>query len=369
MPLSLSLTPLRPTIARGPSRRGRVVAQLATGLLMGAAVLTPSPLGAQDGPQVTIEKATDGVDADSAPGPSVEPGAGVTWTWTVTASGTTTLYDLVVSDSSGVSPDCDVTGDGQPDGTSIHPGPVDPGGSFRCTATGAADHSADAGPFAATATVRATDFAATGVFEASDPSHHTVTAPFVAAPGISISAMVNGQVADGPTGPLVAEGQPITWTYVVTNTGNVPVEGIEVDGGAGADVDCGDGTAVVAGPVEPGASVRCQAGARAAELAAGPQTRTVSAAASAVDPSTGTALTTLTASDPTVYTPVQYTSQLAFTGPADLVLPIGLGLTALGLVLLLLARNANRHRALRPVPVAVDGGRDTDHTEPPEPTS
>ena len=40
-------------------------------------------------------------------------------------------------------------------------------------------------------------------------------------PAIVIEKATNGEDADTPTGPMVEVGDPVTWTYVVTNTGNV----------------------------------------------------------------------------------------------------------------------------------------------------
>ena len=50
------------------------------------------------GPAVDIEKLTNGIDADTAPGPSVEIGQGVTWTFIVTNYGSVTLVEAVVED-------------------------------------------------------------------------------------------------------------------------------------------------------------------------------------------------------------------------------------------------------------------------------
>ena len=45
---------------------------------------------------------------------------------------------------------------------------------------------------------------------------------------LSLVKFVNGQDADSPTGPHVAAGSTVTFTYVVTDTGNVPVSGVVV---------------------------------------------------------------------------------------------------------------------------------------------
>jgi hypothetical protein len=57
----------------------------------------------------------------------------------------------------------------------------------------------------------------------ADPSHY-----FGAAPAIDIEKHTNGQDADEPTGPMILVGQPVAWTYIVTNTGNVPLTNIQV---------------------------------------------------------------------------------------------------------------------------------------------
>jgi len=48
------------------------------------------------------------------------------------------------------------------------------------------------------------------------------------APAVSISTRANGQDANSPTGPIVAAGSSVSLTYIVTNTGNVPLSGITV---------------------------------------------------------------------------------------------------------------------------------------------
>ena len=47
---------------------------------------------------MTIEKATNGVDADVAPGPSLSVGDAVTWTYVVTNTGDVPLSDVAVTD-------------------------------------------------------------------------------------------------------------------------------------------------------------------------------------------------------------------------------------------------------------------------------
>ena len=48
-------------------------------------------------------------------------------------------------------------------------------------------------------------------------------------PGVKIVKLVNAQDADIPTGPHVAAGSTVTFSYVVTNTGNVPLANVVVN--------------------------------------------------------------------------------------------------------------------------------------------
>jgi hypothetical protein len=47
-------------------------------------------------------------------------------------------------------------------------------------------------------------------------------------PAIDIEKATNGEDADVPTGPVLQVGDAVTWTYVVTNTGNVPLSNVVV---------------------------------------------------------------------------------------------------------------------------------------------
>ena len=54
-----------------------------------------------------------------------------------------------------------------------------------------------------------------------DPSNY-----FGSGPGIDVEKATNGVDADAIPGPSVAVGDTVTWTYVVTNTGNVDLDSI-----------------------------------------------------------------------------------------------------------------------------------------------
>lgn len=371
-------------------------------VVAGASVLAAPRSASAQGAEVTIQKATDGVDADAAPGPQVEAGQPVTWTWTVTASGSTSLFDLVVTDSGGAVPDCDVDGDGIGNGTNIHPGPLEPGQSFTCWAVGGANRTPLDGTYQATGQVTASDFAATATFSDTDPSHHTPVAPApspqpssnteppaadpnppttqappapeqlasTATPGVTIATLVNGQPASGADEPLVAEGASVIWTYVVTNSGDVPLDDVEVRDRAGRAVDCGNGRAQMTGQLAPGASVSCLVTGSAASQSEGLQVTTATVVAIAIDPSTGSPLDEVAASETAAYVPVQVPGQLAFTGPRDRLIPIGLAAIGLGLGLLGSVQLLRRRPTPVPVPVPVaaarpDAGSDDDQGGPP----
>jgi len=57
----------------------------------------------------------------------------------------------------------------------------------------------------------------------SDPSHY-----FGSEPAIDIEKATNGEDADTATGPFIPVGDAVTWTYEVTNTGNVDLTGVVV---------------------------------------------------------------------------------------------------------------------------------------------
>ncbi len=70
-------------------------------------------------------------------------------------------------------------------------------------------------------------------------------------PGIDIEKFTNGEDADTPTGPIIPVGDAVAWTYVVTNTGNVPLSNVTVTDNQGVVVSCPKTT------LAPGESMNC----------------------------------------------------------------------------------------------------------------
>lgn len=211
-------------------------------------------------PRVDIEKHTNTVDADDPTGPFVPVGGDVEWTYIVTNTGSTELFDVTVTDDLIAAEQIDCG-----EGSNVVPGPLAIGETVTCTATGIGT----AGQYANVGTVVARGpLAVDGEGnplppEEQDPpvmdvdrSHY-----YGSEPAVDIEKYTNGEDADEPTGPQILVGGQVTWTYVVTNTGNVPLTDLTVtDDRVGSDrIDCGDGTNVVAGPLAVGASYTCTA--------------------------------------------------------------------------------------------------------------
>ncbi|MEJ8569339.1 COG1470 family protein, partial [Elongatibacter sediminis] len=155
-------------------------------------------------PSIDIEKATNGHDADTPTGPQIPAGDPVTWTYVVTNDGTLPLTSVAVSDDKLGAVSC-------PKST------LAVGESMTCTANG----TAVAGQYSNLGTATATSTG--GDVNDSDPSHY-----FGVQGGIDIEKATNGHDADTPTGPQILVGDPVTWTYVVTNNSNVELTGVAV---------------------------------------------------------------------------------------------------------------------------------------------
>jgi uncharacterized repeat protein (TIGR01451 family) len=89
--------------------------------------------------------------------------------------------------------------------------------------------------YTTTATALAGQQTNTGTVTGQDPNQQGTTVNsanpanyFGDAPAVSIVEFVNGQDADSPTGPHVQVGSTVTFTYVITNTGNVALANVVV---------------------------------------------------------------------------------------------------------------------------------------------
>lgn len=186
----------------------------------------PSHYFGQAEPSVDLEKSTNGVDADTAPGPVLPVGSTVTWTFEVTNIGTETLTDVQVNDDQEGPATCPA-------------GSLAPGESMTCTLTG----TVQSGPYANLGTVTATLPDTTPVAD-SDPSHHVGQT-------LVLEKRTEGQDADLPPGPALDAADPVTWTYEVSNPGPETVTNLAVTDDQGVTVTCPQTT------LEPRESVTC----------------------------------------------------------------------------------------------------------------
>jgi uncharacterized repeat protein (TIGR01451 family) len=162
-------------------------------------------------PGILLKKFTNGVDADAPPGPYIPVGGVVQWTYTVINSGNETLSDITVTDDEGVQVTCPQT-------------TLEAGARMTCTATGASA----LGAYENVGSVTAHDEVGLTVDD-SDPSHY-----FGSVSKIDVEKYVNDADADDAPGASIPQGSPVTWTYVVTNPGNVPIRRIELSDDKGA---------------------------------------------------------------------------------------------------------------------------------------
>lgn len=74
-------------------------------------------------------------------------------------------------------------------------------------------------------------------------------------PGLRLEKATNVHDADSPTGPILAEGDLVTWTFVVTNTGDVTLHDVAIIDDNGT-LDDGDDIVVASGlTIEAGESI------------------------------------------------------------------------------------------------------------------
>ncbi|MFP4655792.1 MAG: PPXXXP-CTERM sorting domain-containing protein, partial [Methanohalobium sp.] len=160
-------------------------------------------------PTIDIEKSTNGEDADDPTGPEVPVGDEVDWVYNVTNTGNVDLSDVTVTDNQ--------------TGEEFVIGDLASGESTEVSDNGTAQE----GQYANLGNVTG-EYGDITVSD-EDPSHYLGEVPFEPNPGIDIEKSTNGEDADTPTGPEIEVGGTVTWTYNVTNTGNVPLNNVQVN--------------------------------------------------------------------------------------------------------------------------------------------
>ena len=170
-------------------------------------------------PAVDIEKATNGHDADHPTGPRINVGDTVTWTYEVTNTGSETLWGVFVYDEEEGRVDC-------PTKT------LYVGDSMTCTMHG----KARPGQYANEAWVTA--WGVNSMVSDTDWSHYYGAYDYPQGASIDLEKATNGHDADTPSGPQIPVGDTVTWTYTLTNTGDVTLWAVFLYDEEEGRVDC-----------------------------------------------------------------------------------------------------------------------------------
>lgn len=166
--------------------------------------------------KLQLVKLTNGTDNNSPTGPSVPVGGVVTWTYLVTNPGTEAVRDLAVIDDGGTpSSAADDFAPAFTGGDTDNDGLLDVGETWVYTAAGIAK----AGQYVNVARATGTGVVSKTPVEGKDLDHY-FGAGQPPTPGISIVKTANKDT--------VVFGEAVTFTYVVTNTGNVALTDVAI---------------------------------------------------------------------------------------------------------------------------------------------
>ncbi|MFT4187426.1 MAG: DUF11 domain-containing protein [Aeromicrobium sp.] len=200
-------------------------------------------------PGLTVEVTTNGVEFAE----DLTPGSTVTWEYVLTNTGDEPLVDLTLGDDVNGTVALDESACVRSDGAAWGaPLPVD--ATITCTFTGTAEDALRLN----TATANGVGASSGQAVSAEDwTGYSTVVA---STPGVSVTATTNGEeVATG-----LKPGDPVTWTYVVTNTGDEALTGLTLSDDRNPDVELredactrSDGAAW-GSPLPPGESITCE---------------------------------------------------------------------------------------------------------------
>ena len=167
-------------------------------------VMGGDPPPAPPPPTLELEAAVNGRRADREPGPTIAPGTPITFTYQLTNTSTVWLWAAYVRHD-GV-------------GTAFCPDRhMAPGERITCSI----DTTAQAGQHAVEVVAKAWDDDGVEA-RAADPVHYLGSdGAGSTGAALDLEVSVNGDTADSAPGPSLGFGEPITFTYEVTNTGTV----------------------------------------------------------------------------------------------------------------------------------------------------
>ena len=206
-------------------------------------------------PALTIEKTVTGVDADTTPPFSVDAaGDVISYSILVTNTGNQTLTGVSVSDPRIANLDCDpIAAGNQTTGFTLAPaGTLTCTGSYTVTQADIDDNGGGDGDI---------DNTATADSDQTGPASDSAAVPLEQSPALTIEKTVTGVDADTTPPFLVdAAGDVITYSIVVTNTGNQTLTGVSVSDPRIANLDCDSATAgnqTTGFTLAPAASLTC----------------------------------------------------------------------------------------------------------------
>ncbi len=176
-------------------------------------LLTASDVSHYLGTAIDLEKWTNGEDADLPTGPAIPVDETVRWEYRVSNPSLVELVDVQVTD-----PDLPLGVNivRQPDESGNNDDVLDPGEVWIYEAVS----SSLLGQYTNTGTVIGFDPEANRLTD-SDTSHYVGT-------DVKLKKFTNGEDADEPTGPVIRVGNPVTWTYRVTNPSPVGLTDVKV---------------------------------------------------------------------------------------------------------------------------------------------
>ncbi len=205
-------------------------------------------------PAIDVEKfvSVDGKatwqDADSAPGPQATYGAGVYFRFVVTNIGNVPLSNVTLNDNRYPLGDCPAI-----------PNPLAPAASYECIY----------GPTTAAVGQHTNTATATGVWtditvrDTDDANYHVPAQPAIdLEKHVSVDGRLSWHDADVPQGPQAGLGAAVYFRFLITNSGNVPLNSVTLSDNVYSLVGC----PAIPNPLAVGAGYECIYGPVAAEF-------------------------------------------------------------------------------------------------------
>jgi len=179
-------------------------------------------------PGLHLRVLANGEEAGTSPGPLVEVGRSVNWSFEVSNTGNLALMLTALSNTHQGSINC--------------PQPwLDAHAAMTCTASGVAEPGPHSGLARATARLPGN-----WTISSASPSFY-----FGSAPAVDLEVLTNGLDHDTAPGPELIAGEQVNTTYLVHNTGNVPLSDIAVVDDHIGQIACSETT------LPPGALTTC----------------------------------------------------------------------------------------------------------------